>query len=96
MWIPIRTRSAAASGHSVPGQSPLALDRRQHRVSCAAEGDEERVPLRIDDAATVAPEHVLEQALMLTKDVVVAAAKLLEQGRRPLDVGEEERDCAAW
>ena len=73
----------------------LSLDRRQKRVACAGEGDEEGVALGIDLVAAVRFEGRPQQALMLREHLSIPLPQLLDESRRPLDVGEEEGDRAA-
>ena len=65
-----------------------------HRVGRASEGDEERIALRVDLDARVPLEYVAECTPVLCEQIGVPGAVLVEQARRPLDVGEEERDRA--
>jgi hypothetical protein len=58
----------------------------------ALERNEERVALRVDLDAVVAPERLPQQPTMVRQDVDVAVTELLEESRRALDVGEEQRD----
>ena len=75
-------------------QRKLALDGREKRISRARERDEERVSLRIDLVAAVGGESGSKQALVIGQHVAIAIAELLDEPRRPLDVGEEKRDRA--
>jgi hypothetical protein len=75
-------------------QRELSLDGREDRVASAREGDEERIPLRVDLVTSVRSERLAQQPLMFRKHLSVALAQLLEQPRRSLDVGEQEGDGA--
>ena len=79
----------------VLSERALRLDRRQQRVAGATEGDEERVALRVNDAAAVAVECLPQQPLVLGNHLAVAVAQLLEQASRSFDVCEQEGDRAA-
>ena len=63
-------------------------------VAGARKRDEERVALRVDLVSAVSVERLAEQALMIGHDGAVGIAELLDEPRRALDVGEEERDRA--
>jgi hypothetical protein len=81
----------------VSGEVALGVDRGCHGVGCRAEGDEERVALRIHHAAFVGGQGGLQDARVLGQErVVPIAAHLLEQSSRALDICEEEGDGAAW
>ena len=67
----------------------------EERLACTRKCDEEGVALGIDFVAAVGGEGGPEQALMLGEHLRIALTKLLEKPRRPLDIGEEERDRAA-
>jgi hypothetical protein len=67
------------------------LVRRVDRLAGVREGVEERVALRVDLDATVAIEGLAQQAAMLGQGLRVGlGAELVQQPRRPLDVGEHE------
>ncbi len=69
----------------------LCFYRRGHGVSCAREGEEECVSLGIDLDAVVGTESATSDSSMRGQDVGILVAEPLEQLRRVLDVGEEER-----
>jgi hypothetical protein len=71
----------------------LTLDGRLDGAPRAAERVEERVALRVHLAAAVRDEGPAQQAAVVGQELAVALAKLLEQGRRTLDVSEEHRHC---
>src|SRR6266849_9907622 len=83
-----------AVGPDVLGKPALRCDRRRHRVLGATEGDEERVPLRVDLVAAVLGERLAQDPLVIGERVAVAISQLLEQLRRTLDVSKEEGDRA--
>ena len=62
------------------------------RVMCVAEGDEERIALRIDLGAAMLGKRGPKQGAMLGKHRAVALLQPLDQLRRAIDVGEEKRD----
>ena len=72
----------------------LALGCRRDRLGRAREGVEERAALGVDLDAAVAGEGVPQYPPVLGKRLRVAVAELVQQPRRALDVGEEERDRA--
>ncbi len=79
----------------VRAESPLSRNRAGDRLRCAREGVEERVALRVDLRAALRAQVLAEEPAVLADDFAVVVAELLEQPRRALDVGEEERDRAA-
>jgi hypothetical protein len=64
---------------------------RRHRIGRTRERDEKRVALRVDLDPLVLPPSLTQHASMLGKHLRIPIAELLQQARRPLDVGEEER-----
>jgi len=69
----------------------LGSDGSQDRIPGPRERDEERVALGIDLLAAVRRKRIAKELLMLGEDSAVAVAEALQQLRRSLDVGEEER-----
>ena len=92
-------RLARVESHPHPDRArserPLRFLRRCDRVRGAGEGDKERVALRVHLDAAVIVERGSEQAAVLVERRCVAVAELVQQLRRALDVGEEERDDAS-
>ena len=76
------------------GECELALDRREQRVARARESDEERVALGVDLVPAVSLTRCPQQTLMIREHLRITLAKLLDEPRRPLDIGEEEGDGA--
>ena len=76
-------------------ESALRSDGAGDGVPCAREGVEERVALCVDLGPALGPEVLPEEQPVVADDVAVLVAELLEQARRALDVGEQERDRAA-
>ena len=70
----------------------LSLDGGEHRILRACKRDEEGVALRVDLVAAVRRERGAKQPSVVGEHVGVAVAKLLDEPRRALDVGEEEGD----
>src|SRR5207253_10967070 len=66
----------------------------RERVTCAAEGHEERVALRTERDAAVTAERLPQNTPMLRQDVRVRVAELVQHARRALDVREQEGDGA--
>jgi len=104
-WQPMRaekkSRLAGVEAHANPnrstvgpglgGKRALRRNRRGDCVTRAWEGDEECVALRVDLVALELGERLAQQTCVRREGVVVTLAEALEQPRRPLDVGEEER-----
>ena len=76
-------------------QVALGVDRRRDGVLGTPEGDEEGVALRVDLVTSVCGECRANDALVVGEHLRVAAAELLHERRRALDVGEQEGDRAA-
>jgi hypothetical protein len=74
------------------GQRLLALARGSDRSPRGGERVEEGVALRIHLHAAVAGEGLAQHTTMLGERFGVSGAQLVQQARRPLDVGEEEGD----
>jgi hypothetical protein len=77
-------------------EGALSVDRARHRVARARERHEERVSLRIDLAAAMCLEALAEDPLVVGQQLAVPVAEPLDELRRSLDVGEEQRDRARW
>jgi len=77
-----------------PGGQPLEhAGRSPECARCGRKGDEEGVPLRVDLDAAVGVEGLAQDAAMLRqRRRIPLGTQLVEQLRRPLDVGEEEGD----
>ena len=73
------------------GEGALCRYGGRHRVGRPAEGDEERVALRIHDPAAVRVHRGAQQSVVLGEHVGVTVAELLKQPGGALDVGEQER-----
>ena len=74
----------------------MGVDRSRDRLARRAEGAEQRVALRIHHPATMRFDRSTQRFGVLRQDIAVEiAAEPLEQIGRPLDVGEQEGDCAA-
>jgi hypothetical protein len=76
-------------------ERPLRVGRRVDGVPRTSERAEERVTLRVDLDAAVRLDGLAHEAAVFRERVRVSLAQVLEQARRPLDVGEEQRDRAA-
>ena len=79
-----------------PGlERALAVEGGRGGAGRGREGDEERVALRVDLDAAVRREGGAQDAPVLGERLRVAlGAERVQQPRRALDVGEEERDGA--
>ena len=77
------------------GKYALAIRSSGDRVRRAGEGDEERVTLRVDLDAVVIGEHRAEPPPMLLQRLSVVVAKCVQQPRRALHVGEQQRHDAS-
>ena len=84
-----------ALGPVVCAESALGRNRAGDRLRCARERVEERVALRVDFRAALRAQVLAEEPPVLADDFAVVVTERLEQPRRALDVGEEERDRAA-
>ncbi len=77
-------------------ECPLRVDRRGDCVARPREREEEGVALRIDLGAAVRAERLPHEPAVIGRDAPVGlVAEFLQQTRRPLDVGEDERDRTA-
>jgi hypothetical protein len=78
------------------GEIALCADRRGDRLGRRAEGDEERVALRVHDPSVVRGEGGAQEASVLGEQLVVpVAAEVLQQGGRAFEVREQEGDGSA-
>jgi len=59
-------------------------------VFCVAERDEETIALCIDLSTAVVPEHLAEEPPVISQDIGVTVAELVQETGRTLDVREEE------
>ena len=66
------------------------------RIGSSAEGDEERVTLRVHLDALVVGKRRPESPPMLVQCVPIAVAELMQQSRRALDVRKQQRHHAGW
>ncbi len=60
------------------------------------EGDEEGITLRVDLDPAVSAERIPHDPAMLVERRPVLVAELVQELRRALHVGEEQRDDAGW
>jgi hypothetical protein len=79
----------------MPGEGALGGNRGKHSLAGVLEGDEEGVSLRVDLVARVLLEHAAKKPGVVGEHLAIPSAQHLHQRRRRLDVGEQERDCAA-
>src|SRR5215212_5580654 len=77
-------------------QPPLNMAGGIHGTQRAPKHHKERIPLRADFRPFVFPDHLSEDAIMLLQKRNVAVTKFFEKASRPLDIGEQKRDGAAW
>ncbi len=93
-------RLTGVDTHSDPDRPtfelPLRIARGGGGVGRSRKGDEEGITLGVDLDAVVSPEGLADRTPVLVQETRVGGAVLLKQARRPLDVGEEERDRAGW
>jgi hypothetical protein len=80
--------------HRPAYQRALSVRGRRDRVGGAGEGGEDGVALGPELDAAVTGERVAKRLAVLAEELCIALAHLFEQPRRPLDVGEEQRDRA--
>jgi hypothetical protein len=74
----------------------LGLERAGDRIFRTRKDDEERVALRIDLAAVRCREGFAQESVMLEQHRGVRVAQAFQQGRRALDVGEDEGQRSVW
>ena len=77
--------------HRATRKRDLRLRGGRHCIGRTRESDEEGVALRVDLDPLVPLPSVAQSTAVLGKHLRIPVAQLLEQPRRPLDVGEEER-----
>ena len=78
------------------GERPLRLRCSEQRLARIGEGEVEGVALHLHLHSTLAGERLPEQAaVMFERSYVCLFAEPLQQPRRALNVGEEQRDSAA-
>src|SRR5205809_5939258 len=71
----------------------LTLRSGSQRFDWIGEGIQERIPLCVDLDAAVSGEGGAQQPAMLRERIDVGGfAELLEEPRRPLDIGQQHRD----
>ena len=75
-------------------EGALRGDRGRDCVTCAREGEEERVALRVDFRSAARPERLAHDAAVVARHIAVLVTELLEQPRRAFDVRKDERDGA--
>src|SRR5439155_12675762 len=103
--LPSEGRLARVQAHAHPKVAPLrplvaseAALSGQCGADCVLgprEGDKEGIALGVDLLTSSPREGLSEDALVLGQDIRVSAAQVLEQARRPFDVGEEKGDRPA-
>jgi hypothetical protein len=77
----------------VSGKITLTVNRSRHRVVRRAKGDEERIPLRIDDSTPVRGKRRPQNLLMRGQQLVIPAlTNAVKQPRRPLYIRKQEGD----
>src|SRR5262249_13784407 len=78
-------------------QRTLRVDRGRHGVARPREREEERGALGVDLGAAARAEGLAHEVPVVARDAPVALVpELLQEPGRALDVGEDERDGAAW
>ena len=78
-------------------QRALDVDGTAQRLACAGEGDEMAVADRLDQGSAVIGDRLIEQGLVVGQRAQPPGlAHALEHRRRPLDVGEQNRDRRPW
>ena len=66
------------------------FDKEYESRDGSGEGEEEQVALCVDLAASVRIRSLPQDAPVIRKDLAVSLPELLDQARRPLDVGERK------
>jgi hypothetical protein len=74
----------------------LAVRGGGDRIGSSAEGDEERVTLRVHLDAVVIGERRPESPPMLVQRLLITVAELMQQSRRALDIRKQQRHYAGW
>jgi hypothetical protein len=77
-------------------ESFLTFGRSSNRIARTRKRNEERITLRVDLEASVPNEHLPEHTPVLGQRLRVPVAEFVQQPRRPLDVGEDERHRSCW
>ena len=81
-----------AVGPPMPSERYLCRDRGRERTAWIREGDKEAVPLRVHLDPAIACERLANELPVVCEHAGVVVAELVEEPRRPLDVGEEKCD----
>ncbi len=81
--------------HGRLGQRRLRRDGREHGIASALEGTQERVALGVHLDAAVLGDGCADVLPVLGERLRVRRAERVEQARRSLDVGEQQRHRAA-
>ncbi len=76
----------------VSGKSALRGYRRRDSIRGTSKHHEEGIPLRIHLVAMPVLENATQQLPALRQHIGIALAQALQQARRPLDIGEKQRD----
>src|SRR5439155_19797771 len=76
-------------------EAALDLDRGCECTRCVGKGREELIGARVDLVAAGASHAHADETADITQHLCVYIAEPLEEARRALDVGEQERHCAA-
>ena len=79
-------------GPFVRRESPLRLDRCEGGIAGAGERVEERVSLRVHLTTALGGERRAQDLAVISEELSVSVAELLEQAGRALDIREEHRD----
>jgi hypothetical protein len=77
----------------VSSKSALCGDRGLHGIGGTSKYHEEGIPLRIHLVSMEVEEHATHQVPVLRQHVGIALAQAPKQARRPLNIGEKQRDC---
>ena len=85
---------ADPDSHGTSLERGLTVSSGGDRIARPRERDEECVPLGVHLDPAVPREGLAQQPTMLRQHIRVTLAELVQETRRPLDVGEEQRDSS--
>ena len=78
----------------VSSKSALCSDRCRDSICSTSKHHEKGIPLRIHLVTMEVEEHATQQVPASRQHFGIAVAQALKQARRPLNIGEKQRDCA--
>ena len=78
------------------GKGALGGHGSRDGIGGASEGEEKGVPLRINFIPMILLESGALHLPALSQHTAILLTYVLQQERRPLDIGEEQRDRSRW